>query len=44
MKKFLVDHGIAADRVIASSDGKTGAAPQPSRWRKDRPVDIDPLE
>jgi OOP family OmpA-OmpF porin len=41
VKKFLVDQGIASDRVVTASAGKTEAAPQPSKWRTDRRVDID---
>jgi OOP family OmpA-OmpF porin len=43
VKKFFVDHGIAPDRIVTKSAGKTDAAPQPSKWRTDRRVDIDVL-
>jgi len=44
VKKFLVDHGVASDRVVTGSLGKTGAAPARDQWRTDRRVDIAVLQ
>jgi len=41
VKAFLVDQGVAADRIETATAGKVGAAPAPDRWRTDRRVDID---
>jgi outer membrane protein OmpA-like peptidoglycan-associated protein len=43
VKRFLVDHGVSTDRVVAASAGKTEANPERSKWRTDRRVDIDLL-
>jgi outer membrane protein OmpA-like peptidoglycan-associated protein len=43
VKQFLVDQGIASDRTLTASAGKTGADPARDKWRTDRRVDIDLL-
>lgn len=43
VKQFLVDQGVAPDRLVAVSAGKTGAHAAPDKWRTDRRVDMEIL-
>lgn len=40
VRRYLIDQGIAADRVTAETAGKREASDDPNRWSTDRRVEI----
>jgi peptidoglycan-associated lipoprotein len=41
VKRYLVDAGVAPERVVTASAGKDDASPFPKDWPTDRRVDIE---
>ena len=41
VRRYLIDQGVAADRITAETAGERNASGDPSHWATDRRVDVD---